>query len=181
LAAAAVQGWRASLTDFTEYSYNARNPKFVCMRAFVNCSPPSTPAEREARVPVQMELKRIIISEVHDQQVVMLREVEGERSFPIVIGIFEATSIDRRVKGMPSPRPLTHDLVASVIENMGGELQDIYISDLREHTYFAKLRIRFNGELVEVDSRPSDAIALAVTARVPIYVAEDVLGEACGD
>jgi hypothetical protein len=128
-----------------------------------------------------MELKRIIISEVHDQQVVMLREVDGERSFPIVIGIFEATSIDRRVKGMPSPRPLTHDLVASVIENMGGELQDIYISDLREHTYFAKLRIRFNGELVEVDSRPSDAIALAVTARVPIYVAEDVLGEACGD
>ena len=132
-------------------------------------------------MPVQMELKRIIISEVHDQQVVMLREVDGERSFPIVIGIFEATSIDRRVKGMPSPRPLTHDLVASVIENMGGELQDIYISDLREHTYFAKLRIRFNGELVEVDSRPSDAIALAVTARVPIYVAEDVLGEACGD
>jgi bifunctional DNase/RNase len=150
------------------------------MRAFANCSP-WTSVEREARVPVQMELKRIIISEVHDQQVVMLREVEGERSFPIVIGIFEATSIDRRVKGMPSPRPLTHDLVASVIENMGGELQDIYISDLREHTYFAKLRIRFNGELVEVDSRPSDAIALAVTARVPIYVAEDVLGEACGD
>jgi uncharacterized protein len=142
---------------------------------------PSTPAEREARVPVQMELKRIIISEVHDQQVVMLKEVEGERSFPIVIGIFEATSIDRRVKGMPSPRPLTHDLVASVIDNMGGELQDIYISDLREHTYYAKLRIRLNGELVEVDSRPSDAIALAVTARVPIYVAEDVLGEACGD
>jgi uncharacterized protein len=132
-------------------------------------------------VPVQMELKRIIISEVHDQQVVMLKEVEGERSFPIVIGIFEATSIDRRVKGMPSPRPLTHDLVASVIDNMGGELQDIYISDLREHTYYAKLRIRLNGELVEVDSRPSDAIALAVTARVPIYVAEDVLGEACGD
>ena len=169
------------MTDFTECSYNARNPKFACMRAFVNCSLPATSAEREARVPVQMELKRIIISEVHDQQVVMLREVEGERSFPIVIGIFEATSIDRRVKGMPSPRPLTHDLVASVIENMGGELQDIYISDLREHTYFAKLRIRFNGELVEVDSRPSDAIALAVTARVPIYVAEDVLGEACGD
>ena len=132
-------------------------------------------------MPVQMELKRIIISEVHDQQVIMLKEVEGERSFPIVIGIFEATSIDRRVKGQPSPRPLTHDLVASVIDNMGGELQDIYISDLREHTYFAKLRIRFNGELVEVDSRPSDAIALAVTASVPIYVAEDVLEEVCGE
>ncbi len=132
-------------------------------------------------MPVHMELKRIIISEVHDQQVVMLREVEGERSFPIVIGIFEATSIDRRVRGMPSPRPLTHDLVASVIENLGGELRDIYISELRDHTYFAKLRIRQNGEMVEVDSRPSDAIALAVTAKVPIYVAEEVLDEVCGE
>src|SRR6201982_2663237 len=116
-----------------------------------------------------MELKRIIISEVHDQQVIMLKEVEGDRSFPIVIGIFEATSIDRRVKGMPSPRPLTHDLVASVVENLGGEIQDVYISELKEHTYFAKLRIRHEGELIEVDSRPSDAIALAVTAKVPIY------------
>jgi bifunctional DNase/RNase len=125
-----------------------------------------------------MELKRIIINEVQDQQVIMLREVEGDRSFPIVIGIFEATSIDRRVKGLPSPRPLTHDLVAAVIEQLGGELQDIYISELKEHTYFAKLRIRREGELVEVDCRPSDAIALAVTAQVPIFVAEDVLGEA---
>jgi bifunctional DNase/RNase len=128
-----------------------------------------------------MELKRIIISEIHDQQVIMLKEVDGDRSFPIVIGIFEATSIDRRVKGMPSPRPLTHDLVTSVIDHLGGELQDIFISELRDHTYFAKLRIRMSGELIEVDSRPSDAIALAVTARVPIYVAEDVLSEVCGE
>lgn len=132
-------------------------------------------------MPVQMDLKRIIISEVHDQQVIMLKEAEGDRSFPIVIGIFEATSIDRRVRGLPSPRPLTHDLVASVIDNMGGELRDIYISELRDHTYFAKLRIRLNGELVEVDCRPSDAIALAVTAKVPIYVSEEVLDEVCGD
>src|ERR1700716_2117948 len=113
-----------------------------------------------------MGLKRIIISEVHDQEVIMLKEVEGDRTFPIVIGIFEATSIDRRVKSMPSPRPLTHDLVATVIETMGGELPDIFISGLREHSYYAKLRIRLNGEMVEVDSRPSDAIALAVTAKV---------------
>lgn len=132
-------------------------------------------------MPVQMELKRIIISEIHEQQVIMLREVDGERSFSIMIGIFEATSIDRRVKKMPSPRPLTHDLVNNVIEQLGGELRDIYISELRDHTYFAKLRIRMNGELVEVDCRPSDAIALAVTANVPIYVAEDVLDEVCGD
>jgi bifunctional DNase/RNase len=159
------------LTDFALSFYNARSASIVgrVLRK-----------ERPA-VPVHMELKRIIINEVHDQQVIMLREVEGDRSFPIVIGIFEATSIDRRVKGMPSPRPLTHDLVASVIELLGGELQDIYISELRDHTYFAKLRIRKDGELIEVDSRPSDAIALSVTARVPIYVAEDVLGEACGE
>ena len=128
-------------------------------------------------MPVQMELKRIIISEIHDQQVIMLREVDGERSFPIVIGIFEATSIDRRVRNIPTPRPLTHDLVANVIEQLGGELQDIVISELVEHTYFAKLRIRSDGELIEVDCRPSDAIALAVTAKVPIFVNEDVLNE----
>ena len=128
-----------------------------------------------------MELKRIIISEIHDQQVILLREVDGERSFSIMIGIFEATSIDRRVKKLSSPRPLTHDLVASVIENMGGELRDIFISELREHTYYAKLRIRKDGEMTEVDCRPSDAIALAVTAKVPIYVAEDVLNEVCGE
>ena len=132
-------------------------------------------------VAVQMELTRIIINENNEQQIIFLKEVDGERTFPIVIGIFEATSVDRRVKGMPSPRPLTHDLVASVIENLGGELQDIFISELRDHTYFAKLRIRRDGELVDVDSRPSDAIALAVTAKVPIYVSEEVLGEVCGE
>ena len=132
-------------------------------------------------MPVQMDLRRIIISEIHEQQIILLREVDGERNFSIMIGIFEATSIDRRVKKLPSPRPLTHDLVANVVDSLGGELRDIYISELREHTYFAKLRIRLNGEIVEVDCRPSDAIAIAVTANVPIYVAEDVLEEACGD
>jgi len=132
-------------------------------------------------VPIQMELRRIIISEVDEHQVIVLREVDGERSFPIVIGLFEATSIDRRVKGMIAPRPLTHDLIAGVVEQMGGELQDIVISDLKEHTYFAKLRVRHEGELIEVDCRPSDAIAVAVTAKVPIYVSEEVLGEALED
>lgn len=132
-------------------------------------------------MPVQMDLRRIIISEIHEQQIILLREVDGERNFSIMIGIFEATSIDRRVKKLPSPRPLTHDLVANVVDSLGGELRDIYISELREHTYFAKLRIRLNGEIVEVDCRPSDAIAIAVTANVPIYVAEDVLEEACGE
>lgn len=132
-------------------------------------------------MPVQMELRRIIINEIDEHQVIFLKEVEGDRSFPIVIGIYEATSIDRRVRGLPTPRPLTHDLVTAVVDQLGGEIQDIMISDLQEHTYFAKLRIRKDGELIEVDCRPSDAVALAVTARVPIYVSEDVLGEALDD
>jgi bifunctional DNase/RNase len=126
-----------------------------------------------------MELVRIIISEIGEQQVVYLKEVEGDRTFPIVIGLFEATSIDRRVKGIESPRPLTHDLLADAIEKLGGELQDVFISELREHTYFARLRVRRDGELTEIDSRPSDAIALAVTVNAPIYVAEEVLEEVC--
>lgn len=128
-------------------------------------------------MPIQMELKRIIKSEVHEQQVIVLREVDGERSFPIVIGIFEATSIDRRVKNIVPPRPLTHDLIVNIVEQLGAEIQDILISDLQDHTYYAKLRVRKDGELVEIDCRPSDAIAVAVTARVPIWVAEDVLAE----
>jgi len=128
-------------------------------------------------VPVQMELMRIIINENSDQHIIFLKEVEGDRMFPIVIGIFEASSIDRRVKNQPTQRPLTHDLLANTVELLGGELQDIYINELREHTYFAKLRIRHDRELIEVDSRPSDAIALAVTVDVPIYVAEDIIDE----
>lgn len=130
---------------------------------------------------MQMVLKRIIISEIHEQQFVELREVEGTRKFTIVIGFFEATSIDRRVKKMRSPRPLTHDLLVSVIENLGGELRDIVVSELKEHTYYAKLRVMKDGELIEIDSRPSDAIAIAVTADVPIYVAEDVLRDVVND
>jgi bifunctional DNase/RNase len=128
-----------------------------------------------------MELKRIIINDLNEQQVIVLREVDGERGFPIVIGVFEALSINHRVKSQPTLRPLTHDLLNTVIEHLGGELQDILINELVEHTYFAKLRIRQDGELIEVDCRPSDAIAIAVTARVPIYVNEDVLNDVLDD
>ena len=129
-------------------------------------------------MPVHMELKRIIINEIHDQQIILLHEVDGERALPIVIGLFEAMSIDRRIKGVQWPRPMTHDLLCTIIDNLGGDLQDICINELREHTYFAKLRVKKDGEMIEVDCRPSDAIAVAVTAKVPIYVAEDVIEEA---
>lgn len=125
-----------------------------------------------------MELRRIIINEIHEQHIILLREVEGERAFPIVIGTFEALSIDRRIKGVQWPRPMTHDLICTIIDHMGGDLQDIFINELKEHTYYARLRVKKDGELIEVDCRPSDAIAVAVTAKVPIWVAEDVIDEA---
>ncbi|HUG90687.1 MAG TPA: bifunctional nuclease family protein [Planctomycetaceae bacterium] len=128
---------------------------------------------------IRMELSRIIISEINDQQVIYLREVDGDRMFPILIGIFEATSIDRRVRGEIPPRPLTHDLLKNAIEELGGELEDVVITNLMDHTYYAVLRVRQNGEVVEIDSRPSDAIALSVhyDPPVPVYVEESVLGE----
>ena len=126
---------------------------------------------------VRMQLSRIIINENADQQYIFLREVDGERSFAIVIGLFEATSIDRRVKGNRGPRPLTHDLIANIVDQMGGEIAEVHITELKDATYFAKLKIIHNGETIEVDSRPSDAIALAVTVNAPIYVVEDVLEE----
>lgn len=127
---------------------------------------------------VPMELARIIISEMQDQQFIVLKEVEGERSFPIVIGTSEAYAIDRRLKGVPSPRPLTHDLLATAIERLGGTLVAIEINNLQSHTFFAKLHIRQNGNVIEIDSRPSDAIALGIATNVPILVADHVLEEA---
>ena len=131
-------------------------------------------------MPVPMKLSRIIISEFNNYQVIYLREVDGDREFPIVIGIFEATSIDRRVKKFESSRPLTHDLIVSAVEQLGAELDSVVITELHEHTYYARLRIRQNGELMDIDSRPSDAIAVAVSCEppLPIYVSEDVLDEA---
>jgi uncharacterized protein len=128
---------------------------------------------------IQMELHRIIISEMQDQQIIVLKEVDGERKFPIVIGSGEAWAIDRRLKGIPSQRPLTHDLLASVIEQMGGTVDRIEINNLQDHTFFARIHIRRNGQVIEIDSRPSDAIALGVATTVPIYVAEHVLAEVC--
>ena len=131
-------------------------------------------------MPVEVQLSRIIISEINENQVVFLKEVEGDRQFPILIGIFEATSIDRRLKEVPRPRPLTHDLVVNIVDTLGGELDSVVISALKDHTYFANLRIKRDGEIIEIDARPSDAIAVAVTCspHLPIYVEEEVINEA---
>ena len=124
---------------------------------------------------VRMDLARIVISDTSEQQIIILKERAGDRQFPIVIGLTEASAIDRRVKNIPTPRPLTHDLLANIIRELSGELEKIVIHDLRDHTFFAKLVIRHAGELLEVDSRPSDAIALGVASDTPLYVEESVL------
>jgi bifunctional DNase/RNase len=129
---------------------------------------------------VEVDVSRVIISEIHEQQVVVLREVGGDRSFPIMIGIFEATGLDRTLKNLPSPRPLTHDAWAATITALGGEVQDVLIGDLRDHTYYAEVRMRQAGRLVPVDVRPSDAFVLACKCGVPILIAEQVLSEVCG-
>lgn len=139
---------------------------------------------------VRMELSRILIRELADFQLIELREVAepgltlpGEpRSFPIVIGLPEAQAIDRRLRGLPIERPQTHDLLASVITQLGGELDRISITHLSDSTFFAELSVRTSrGDIVRIDSRPSDAIALGVASDTPIYVAEDVIDSATRD
>jgi bifunctional DNase/RNase len=128
-------------------------------------------------MPVLMELSRIFIREMTDMQIIELSEIDGERTFPIVVGLPEAFAIERRLKGIEIPRPQTHDLLASTIRQLGGELREIVINDLVEGTFYARLIVEQNGQDVEIDSRPSDAIALGVAEDVPIYVAEHVLDE----
>ncbi len=128
---------------------------------------------------VEVQLSRIIITETSEHQVIVLKEKDGHRSFPIVIGIYEATAIDRGVKEIRPPRPLTHDLLLSVLRGMNVKLERIVITDLRNNTFYAKLLLESDGKTVEVDSRPSDAIALAVQESTPIFVEERVLAEAC--
>lgn len=126
---------------------------------------------------VRVELATIVISETRDPQLIILRERNGSRSLPIVIGLSEALAIDRRVKGQLAKRPMTHDLLANVIEQLSAELDKIVINDLQNSTFYAKLVLRHQGGLVEVDSRPSDAIALGVADEVPIYVEDHVLNQ----
>jgi bifunctional DNase/RNase len=125
-----------------------------------------------------MQLARIIKSDITENQVIYLKEVDGERQFPILIGYFEATSIDLRVTQAERPaRPLTHDLIVAVAQSLGAVVESVVISELRDQTYFAVLRLKRDGETIEVDARPSDAIAVAVSFQppLPILVSEDVL------
>mgnify|MGYP001619822789 FL=1 len=127
-----------------------------------------------------MELSKILITETSDHQIIVLKEKDGQRSFPIVIGINEAWAIDRAVKGITTPRPLTHDLIHNVIEGLNAGVVKVVISDLKNNTFYAKIVLKGNSALVEIDSRPSDAIALAMQKNTPIFVEKKVLEEVCG-
>lgn len=106
----------------------------------------------------------------------ILKEIGGDRRLPIIIGSFEAQHIALELEGIKPPRPLTHDLLRNIIEQLGFSISYVYINELREGTFFAKIKMDV-GSIDEVDSRPSDAIALALKFAVPIYVNEDVMNE----
>ncbi|MFQ5414513.1 MAG: bifunctional nuclease family protein [Phycisphaerae bacterium] len=128
---------------------------------------------------VRMHLARIVIVDSPDEKasMIVLREAEGARAFPILIGLNEAYAIERRTNGRVMPRPMTHDLLERLIEQLDGQLEQVVISELRDQTFYAKLIIRSNGEMVEVDARPSDAIAVGAGTDTPIFVDESVLEE----
>ena len=126
---------------------------------------------------IPVELSRIVIRETSDQQYIYLKEKEGDRSFPIIIGIFEALEINRKISEIASFRPMTHDLIRNILEAVGAELTKVVINDLRKNTFYANLYLEQNGQEVLVDSRPSDAIALASALKVPIFVEEKVMDQ----
>lgn len=130
---------------------------------------------------IKMNLARIVIVDSEDEKMsmIVLRELEGERAFPILIGIHEAYAIDRRMKGVAVQRPLTHDLIERLIDRLDCRIEQVVISELRDSTFFAKLVLRRDGELIEVDSRPSDAIAVGAGTSIPIFVDDSVLKEVC--
>lgn len=127
---------------------------------------------------IEMDIDSIRVSLMNYQRVVILKEKNAQRYLPIWIGPAEAESIAIKLQNVSVPRPLTHDLLGDVIERLGGRISSILVSDLSNDTFYAKIVLEQNGGQVEIDSRPSDAIALAVRARVPIFAAESVLEKA---
>jgi hypothetical protein len=126
----------------------------------------------------EMVVESVRVHMLSSQHVVILRETEQERYLPIWIGSWEAQAIAMKLQGVTAERPLTHDLFASVLAELGVDVQRIIVSDLADETYRARLVLRLNGSVHEIDARPSDAIALAVRTSVPIYATEDVLDRA---
>ncbi len=127
---------------------------------------------------IELELVGVRVELPHNQPIVLLKEREGERFLPIWIGAVEATSIAFALQGVVTARPMTHDLMRDLLSNLSVEVERIVVTELRDGTFYAEIRMTQDGDSIVVSSRPSDAIALAVRATVPIYAAEAVLDEA---
>ena len=119
---------------------------------------------------VPVELVRIIVNETRGDSVIILQETGGARAFPIVIGYLEAFAIKQRIEDIDVKRPLTHDLAASLIKELGASITRVLVNDLEDNTFYARIYLAKNGTEIEVDSRPSDAIALAVRFKAPLFV-----------
>lgn len=127
---------------------------------------------------IELTIDSIRVSLMTQQRVVILRDEDNDRYLPIWIGPYEAESITIELQGVEIARPLTHDLLKSIIDQMGGTIEHVLVNDLRNETFYARIVVDVDGNRIDIDSRPSDAIALAVRAKVPIYAEEEVMNKA---
>ena len=127
---------------------------------------------------IEMTIKGLMVDPVTNMPIVILRDDSGGRVLPIWVGIFEANAIALQIENVTTPRPMTHDLLRNVITDLDGAVEKIVVSDLKDNTFYALIYVRFQGELIAVDARPSDAIALALRVSAPIFVEETVVKNA---
>jgi uncharacterized protein len=127
---------------------------------------------------IEMTIKGLMVDPITNMPIVILRDKEGQRVLPIWVGIFEANAIALQIENIPTPRPMTHDLLRNVIQDLKAEVQKVVVCDLQENTFYALIYLRLNGDTVAIDARPSDAIALALRTRAPIFVEDAVIDHA---
>ncbi len=127
---------------------------------------------------IEMTIKGLMVDPVTNMPIIILRDKDGQKVLPIWVGVFEANAIALQIENVSTPRPMTHDLLKNVIQDLEAAVTKIVVSDLRDNTFYAVIYLQRNGETVAIDARPSDAIALALRTRVPIFVEEMVIDNA---
>jgi len=127
---------------------------------------------------IEMTIKGLMIDPITNMPIVILRDQEGDRILPIWVGVFEANAIALQIENVQTPRPMTHDLLKNILEDLSARVERIVVCDLKENTFYALIHLRRNGQVLTIDARPSDAIALALRARAPIFVEESVIQSA---
>jgi hypothetical protein len=127
---------------------------------------------------IEMTIKGLMVDPITNMPIIVLRDSEGQRVLPIWVGVFEANAIALQIEKVQTPRPMTHDLLKNVIDDLSASVERIVVCDLRDNTFYARIYLRAAGALVAVDARPSDAIALALRSAAPIFVDETVIAGA---